>query len=154
LNSIEDNWVSTGFYAFCSTSIAKYFTTFTTLFYDLIHRFEHAGGKNDKKSPPTSSKKNIPNFWHVGNLLNEQSIWYLYFQRYVENSNVGSCLNELISLEHCEVRARQKVRASEALFTALENIFEAVEITNSDHEIEVSIEHCLLLYVGLAIKVL
>ncbi|XP_064618530.1 high affinity cAMP-specific and IBMX-insensitive 3',5'-cyclic phosphodiesterase 8B-like isoform X3 [Lineus longissimus] len=57
-------------------------------------------------------------------------------RRYVENSNVGSCLNELISLEHCEVRARQKMRASEALFTALENIFEGVEITNSDHEIE------------------
>ena len=61
----------------------------------------------------------------------------LLLQRYVENSNVGSCLNELLCLEHCEVRSRLKMHAADALFTALDNVSEMVEITNADNEIEV-----------------
>uniref|UniRef100_A0A8C9YIW3 Phosphodiesterase n=1 Tax=Sander lucioperca TaxID=283035 RepID=A0A8C9YIW3_SANLU len=57
-------------------------------------------------------------------------------QRFVENSSVTACYNELIQIEHGEVRCQFKLRACNSVFTALEQCQEAVEITSEDHIIQ------------------
>lgn len=57
-------------------------------------------------------------------------------RRYVENANMMACYNELLQLEHGEVRAQFKLRAGNAIFTALEQSQEAVEITSEDQVIQ------------------
>ncbi|XP_015220404.2 high affinity cAMP-specific and IBMX-insensitive 3',5'-cyclic phosphodiesterase 8B isoform X2 [Lepisosteus oculatus] len=57
-------------------------------------------------------------------------------RRYVENSSVTACYNELIQIEHGEVRSLFKLRACNSVFTALEHCQEAVEITSEDHVIQ------------------
>ncbi|XP_018432208.1 PREDICTED: high affinity cAMP-specific and IBMX-insensitive 3',5'-cyclic phosphodiesterase 8A isoform X1 [Nanorana parkeri] len=59
-----------------------------------------------------------------------------FSRRYVENSNVMACYNELIQLEYGEVRAQFKLRACNSLFTTLEKSQEAIEITNEDNKIQ------------------
>nr|XP_057912073.1 high affinity cAMP-specific and IBMX-insensitive 3',5'-cyclic phosphodiesterase 8B isoform X2 [Doryrhamphus excisus] len=59
-----------------------------------------------------------------------------FSRRFVENTSVMACYNELLQLEHGEVRCRFKLRACNAVFTALENCQEAVEITSEDHIIQ------------------
>uniref|UniRef100_A0A8C2IY73 PDE8-like REC N-terminal domain-containing protein n=1 Tax=Cyprinus carpio TaxID=7962 RepID=A0A8C2IY73_CYPCA len=61
-----------------------------------------------------------------------------FSRRYLENSSVSVCYNELIQLEHGEVRAQFKLRACNSVFTALEQCQEAVEISSEDHVIQVS----------------
>uniref|UniRef100_A0A667X559 Phosphodiesterase n=1 Tax=Myripristis murdjan TaxID=586833 RepID=A0A667X559_9TELE len=56
--------------------------------------------------------------------------------RYVENANMMACYNELLQLEHGEVRAQFKLRAGNAIFTALEQSQEAIEITSEDQVIQ------------------
>lgn len=92
-------------------------------------------------------------------------------QRFVENSSVSACYNELIQIEHGEVRCQFKLRyrqdkhtppvsantrthtptggasflfrrACNSVFTALDHCQEAVEITSEDHVIQVGLcEH-------------
>ncbi|XP_026865685.2 high affinity cAMP-specific and IBMX-insensitive 3',5'-cyclic phosphodiesterase 8A [Electrophorus electricus] len=57
-------------------------------------------------------------------------------RRYVENSNMMACYNELIQLHHGEIRAQIKLRACNAIFTALEQSQDAIEISNEDHLIQ------------------
>ncbi|XP_064168929.1 high affinity cAMP-specific and IBMX-insensitive 3',5'-cyclic phosphodiesterase 8A-like isoform X5 [Anguilla rostrata] len=57
-------------------------------------------------------------------------------RRYVENGNMMSCYNELIQLERGEVRAQVKLRACNALFTALEQSLDALEISSEDQVIQ------------------
>uniref|UniRef100_A0A672HLL4 Phosphodiesterase n=1 Tax=Salarias fasciatus TaxID=181472 RepID=A0A672HLL4_SALFA len=57
-------------------------------------------------------------------------------QKFVENSSVSACYNELIQIEHGEVRCQFKLRACNSVFTALEHCQEAVEITSEDHIIQ------------------
>ncbi|XP_036382368.1 high affinity cAMP-specific and IBMX-insensitive 3',5'-cyclic phosphodiesterase 8B-like [Megalops cyprinoides] len=57
-------------------------------------------------------------------------------RRVVESGSVSACYNELIQAEHGEVRAQFKLRACNAVFTALEHCQEAVEITSEDHIIQ------------------
>ncbi|XP_078540874.1 high affinity cAMP-specific and IBMX-insensitive 3',5'-cyclic phosphodiesterase 8A isoform X1 [Lissotriton helveticus] len=57
-------------------------------------------------------------------------------RRYIENSNIMACYNELIQLEWGEVLARFKLRACNSLFTTLEKSREAIEITSEDHIIQ------------------
>ncbi|XP_051533150.1 high affinity cAMP-specific and IBMX-insensitive 3',5'-cyclic phosphodiesterase 8B-like isoform X1 [Myxocyprinus asiaticus] len=59
-----------------------------------------------------------------------------FSRRYVENSSVSACYNELIQLEHGEVRAQFKLRACNSVFTALEQCQEAVEISSEDRVIQ------------------
>ncbi|XP_019937192.2 high affinity cAMP-specific and IBMX-insensitive 3',5'-cyclic phosphodiesterase 8B isoform X1 [Paralichthys olivaceus] len=59
-----------------------------------------------------------------------------FSRRFVENSSVSACYNELIQMEHGEVRCQFKLRACNSIFTALEHCQEAVEITNEDHIIQ------------------
>ncbi|XP_039346975.1 high affinity cAMP-specific and IBMX-insensitive 3',5'-cyclic phosphodiesterase 8A isoform X5 [Mauremys reevesii] len=59
-----------------------------------------------------------------------------FTRRYVENSNITACYNELIQLEFGEVRAQFKLRACNSIFTALEKSQEAIEITSEDHVIQ------------------
>ncbi|KAJ8286958.1 hypothetical protein GJAV_G00045340 [Gymnothorax javanicus] len=59
-----------------------------------------------------------------------------FSRKFVENSSVSACYNELIQLEHGEVRSQFKLRACNSLFTALEHCQEAVEITSEDHVIQ------------------
>uniref|UniRef100_A0AAQ5XK05 Phosphodiesterase n=1 Tax=Amphiprion ocellaris TaxID=80972 RepID=A0AAQ5XK05_AMPOC len=61
-------------------------------------------------------------------------------RRYVENANMMACYNELLQLEHGEVRAQFKLRAGNAIFTALEQSQEAIEITSEDQVIQVDIQ--------------
>uniref|UniRef100_A0A8C7SK05 Phosphodiesterase n=1 Tax=Oncorhynchus mykiss TaxID=8022 RepID=A0A8C7SK05_ONCMY len=56
--------------------------------------------------------------------------------RYVENSSVSACYNELLQIEHGEVRCQFKLRACNSVFTALDHCQEAVEITSEDHVIQ------------------
>uniref|UniRef100_A0A8B9LZ42 Phosphodiesterase n=1 Tax=Astyanax mexicanus TaxID=7994 RepID=A0A8B9LZ42_ASTMX len=58
-------------------------------------------------------------------------------QTFVENTSVSACYNELIQIEHGEVRSQFKLRACNSIFTALEHCQEAVEITSEDHVIQV-----------------
>ncbi|KAI2647819.1 High affinity cAMP-specific and IBMX-insensitive 3',5'-cyclic phosphodiesterase 8A [Labeo rohita] len=57
-------------------------------------------------------------------------------RRYVENSNMMACYNELIQLHHGEIRAQIKLRACNAVFTALEQSQEAIEISSEDQIIQ------------------
>uniref|UniRef100_A0A3P9Q0V4 Phosphodiesterase n=1 Tax=Poecilia reticulata TaxID=8081 RepID=A0A3P9Q0V4_POERE len=57
-------------------------------------------------------------------------------QKFMENSSVSACYNELIQIEHGEVRCQFKLRACNSVFTALEYCQEAVEITSEDHIIQ------------------
>ncbi|XP_074649717.1 high affinity cAMP-specific and IBMX-insensitive 3',5'-cyclic phosphodiesterase 8B-like [Tubulanus polymorphus] len=70
----------------------------------------------------------------------EQSILPLlnsgFNKRYLENTNIGTCINELLTLEHNDVLTQRKLQAGIALFTALEHVSDAIEITNQDLEIE------------------
>ncbi|XP_073333677.1 high affinity cAMP-specific and IBMX-insensitive 3',5'-cyclic phosphodiesterase 8B [Pagrus major] len=59
-----------------------------------------------------------------------------FSRRFVENSSVSACYNELIQIEHGEVRCQFKLRACNSVFTALELCQEAVEITSEDHIIQ------------------
>uniref|UniRef100_A0A665VRX2 Phosphodiesterase n=1 Tax=Echeneis naucrates TaxID=173247 RepID=A0A665VRX2_ECHNA len=60
-------------------------------------------------------------------------------RRYVENANMMACYNELLQLEHGEVRSQFKLRAGNAIFTAMEQSQEAIEITSEDQVIQVSV---------------
>uniref|UniRef100_A0AAZ3QA97 Phosphodiesterase n=1 Tax=Oncorhynchus tshawytscha TaxID=74940 RepID=A0AAZ3QA97_ONCTS len=57
-------------------------------------------------------------------------------QRYEENISVSACYNELLQIEHGEVRCQFKLRACNSVFTALDHCQEAVEITSEDHVIQ------------------
>ncbi|KAM9254152.1 high affinity cAMP-specific and IBMX-insensitive 3',5'-cyclic phosphodiesterase 8B isoform 8-T8 [Dugong dugon] len=57
-------------------------------------------------------------------------------RRFMENSNVTACYNELIQIEHGEVRSQFKLRACNSVFTALDHCHEAIEITSDDHVIQ------------------
>ncbi|XP_036590804.1 high affinity cAMP-specific and IBMX-insensitive 3',5'-cyclic phosphodiesterase 8A isoform X2 [Trichosurus vulpecula] len=59
-----------------------------------------------------------------------------FTRRYIENSNIMACYNELIQLEYGEVRSQLKLRACNSIFTALEKSQEAVEIKSEDHIIQ------------------
>ncbi|KAI4816542.1 hypothetical protein KUCAC02_008865, partial [Chaenocephalus aceratus] len=59
-----------------------------------------------------------------------------FSRRFVENSSVSACYNELIQIDHGEVRCQFKLRACNSAFTALEHCQEAVEITSEDHIIQ------------------
>uniref|UniRef100_A0A8C6ZVY8 Phosphodiesterase n=1 Tax=Nothoprocta perdicaria TaxID=30464 RepID=A0A8C6ZVY8_NOTPE len=55
---------------------------------------------------------------------------------FMENSSITACYNELIQIEHGEVRSQFKLRACNAVFTALDHCQEAIEITSEDHVIQ------------------
>ncbi|KAK3588622.1 hypothetical protein CHS0354_021492 [Potamilus streckersoni] len=57
-------------------------------------------------------------------------------RKYSENANIGACFNELLTIEHGEVKSRSKLSACNALLTALDNVQDAVEITDEEHIIE------------------
>lgn len=59
------------------------------------------------------------------------------FQRIVENHNLSACMNELLCLEYGEVRTQLQLGAATALFCALDNVHDAVEIASDDREIQV-----------------
>uniref|UniRef100_A0A3Q3W462 Phosphodiesterase n=1 Tax=Mola mola TaxID=94237 RepID=A0A3Q3W462_MOLML len=71
----------------------------------------------------------------------KQHLTLFDLQRFVENSSVSACYNELIQIEHGEVRCQFKLRACNSVFTALDHCQEAVEITSEDHIIQVGILH-------------
>ncbi|XP_050768489.1 high affinity cAMP-specific and IBMX-insensitive 3',5'-cyclic phosphodiesterase 8B isoform X8 [Gymnogyps californianus] len=57
-------------------------------------------------------------------------------RQFMENSSVTACYNELVQIEHGEVRSQFKLRACNAVFTALDYCQEAIEITSEDHVIQ------------------
>ncbi|XP_036259678.1 high affinity cAMP-specific and IBMX-insensitive 3',5'-cyclic phosphodiesterase 8B isoform X1 [Molothrus ater] len=57
-------------------------------------------------------------------------------RQFMENSSVTACYNELVQIERGEVRSQFKLRACNAVFTALDHCQEAVEITSEDHVIQ------------------
>ncbi|XP_071964037.1 high affinity cAMP-specific and IBMX-insensitive 3',5'-cyclic phosphodiesterase 8B-like isoform X2 [Antedon mediterranea] len=57
-------------------------------------------------------------------------------RRFVENTNTGTCLNELLQLEHGDVKNHFRLRAAAALFTALENTSDRVHITDDHHTVQ------------------
>ncbi|CAO2614011.1 High affinity cAMP-specific and IBMX-insensitive 3',5'-cyclic phosphodiesterase 8A [Lemmus lemmus] len=59
-----------------------------------------------------------------------------FTRRYIENPNLMACYNELLQLAFGEVRSQLKLRACNAVFTALEKSQEAIEITSEDHIIQ------------------
>ncbi|XP_041342053.1 high affinity cAMP-specific and IBMX-insensitive 3',5'-cyclic phosphodiesterase 8B isoform X8 [Pyrgilauda ruficollis] len=62
-------------------------------------------------------------------------------RQFMENSSVTACYNELVQIEHGEVRSQFKLRACNAVFTALDHCQEAVEITSEDHVIQLYKSH-------------
>uniref|UniRef100_A0A8C3XLK4 Phosphodiesterase n=1 Tax=Chelydra serpentina TaxID=8475 RepID=A0A8C3XLK4_CHESE len=70
----------------------------------------------------------VPHLFHVLSLI--------LFQRFMENSSIIACYNELIQIEHGEVRSQFKLRACNSVFTALDHCHEAIEITSEDHVIQ------------------
>nr|XP_014995795.2 high affinity cAMP-specific and IBMX-insensitive 3',5'-cyclic phosphodiesterase 8B isoform X6 [Macaca mulatta] len=58
-------------------------------------------------------------------------------RRFMENSSIIACYNELIQIEHGEVRSQFKLRACNSVFTALDHCHEAIEITSDDHVIQI-----------------
>ncbi|KAJ3605165.1 hypothetical protein NHX12_027215 [Muraenolepis orangiensis] len=59
-----------------------------------------------------------------------------FSRRFVESSSVSVCYNELLQMQHGEVRCQFKLRACNSVFTALERCGEAVEISSEDHIIQ------------------
>lgn len=59
-----------------------------------------------------------------------------FTRRYTENPSLMACYNELLQLAFGEVRSQLKLRACNAVFTALEKSQEAIEITSEDHIIQ------------------
>jgi len=57
-------------------------------------------------------------------------------RQFIENSSVVVCQNELMCLEMGEVAVQSKLKAAQALLTAVEHSSEAVEITNEQLEIQ------------------
>uniref|UniRef100_A0A452FSD8 Phosphodiesterase n=1 Tax=Capra hircus TaxID=9925 RepID=A0A452FSD8_CAPHI len=57
-------------------------------------------------------------------------------RRFMENSSIIACYNELIQIEHGEVLSQFKLRACNSVFTALDHCHEAIEITSDDHVIQ------------------
>ncbi|XP_074788872.1 high affinity cAMP-specific and IBMX-insensitive 3',5'-cyclic phosphodiesterase 8B isoform X7 [Athene noctua] len=57
-------------------------------------------------------------------------------RQFMENSSITACYNELVQIEHGEVRSQFKLRACDAVFTALDRCQEAIEITSEDHVIQ------------------
>lgn len=53
-------------------------------------------------------------------------------KRFCENDNLGSCLNELISIEKGELRLLQQLRWCSAMYMALQNVSEGVEFIDQD----------------------
>ncbi|XP_065730718.1 high affinity cAMP-specific and IBMX-insensitive 3',5'-cyclic phosphodiesterase 8B isoform X9 [Phocoena phocoena] len=62
-------------------------------------------------------------------------------RRFMENSSIIACYNELIQIEHGEVRSQFKLRACNSVFTALDHCHEAIEITSDDHVIQIHKVH-------------
>uniref|UniRef100_A0A8C4V2J8 Phosphodiesterase n=1 Tax=Falco tinnunculus TaxID=100819 RepID=A0A8C4V2J8_FALTI len=61
--------------------------------------------------------------------------------QFMENSSITACYNELVQIEHGEVRSQFKLRACNAVFTALDHCQEAIEITSEDHVIQLYKSH-------------
>ncbi|XP_035748725.1 high affinity cAMP-specific and IBMX-insensitive 3',5'-cyclic phosphodiesterase 8B isoform X4 [Egretta garzetta] len=57
-------------------------------------------------------------------------------RQFMENSSITACYNELVQIEHGEVRSQFKLRACNAVFMALDHCQEAIEITSEDHVIQ------------------
>ncbi|XP_035226454.1 high affinity cAMP-specific and IBMX-insensitive 3',5'-cyclic phosphodiesterase 8B-like isoform X2 [Stegodyphus dumicola] len=55
---------------------------------------------------------------------------------FVETHNLGNCLNELIQLHHTDVSYLLKLRAAQALFTALDSCRDGIIVTGLDHNIQ------------------
>uniref|UniRef100_H2VCC5 Phosphodiesterase n=1 Tax=Takifugu rubripes TaxID=31033 RepID=H2VCC5_TAKRU len=72
---------------------------------------------------------------HLASFSKPHLTWF-DLQRFVENSSVSACYNELVQIEHGEVRCQFKLRACNSVFTALDHCQEAVEITSEDHVIQ------------------
>ncbi|KAG7277369.1 hypothetical protein CRUP_025609 [Coryphaenoides rupestris] len=66
----------------------------------------------------------------------ENTVMVAVVKRYVENANMMACYNELLQLEHGELRSQFKLRAGNTIFTALEQSQEAIEITSEDQVIQ------------------
>uniref|UniRef100_A0A8C9ADI7 Phosphodiesterase n=1 Tax=Prolemur simus TaxID=1328070 RepID=A0A8C9ADI7_PROSS len=62
-------------------------------------------------------------------------------RRFMENSSIIACYNELIQIEHGEVLSQFKLRACNSVFTALDHCHEAIEITSDDHVIQIHKVH-------------
>lgn len=62
---------------------------------------------------------------------------FVLLQRIVESPNISMCMNELLTLEYGEVQSRLKLSACKAVFSALDNVSDAVEISSEDHEVQV-----------------
>jgi hypothetical protein len=60
---------------------------------------------------------------------------------FVENHDIGSCQNELVMLEHGEVLSCFKQLSVRALWEALDNCLDGIEITTPDAQYQV---HALL----------
>ncbi|XP_048187353.1 high affinity cAMP-specific and IBMX-insensitive 3',5'-cyclic phosphodiesterase 8B isoform X3 [Perognathus longimembris pacificus] len=77
---------------------------------------------------------------HVSDDCEEASVLPLlhagFNRRFMENSSIIACYNELIQIEHGEVRSQFKLRACNSVFTALDHCHEAIEITSDDHVIQ------------------
>ncbi|XP_076105503.1 high affinity cAMP-specific and IBMX-insensitive 3',5'-cyclic phosphodiesterase 8B-like isoform X6 [Mytilus galloprovincialis] len=57
-------------------------------------------------------------------------------KRIVESPNISMCMNELLTLEYGEVQSRLKLSACKAVFSALDNVSDAVEISSEDLEVQ------------------
>ncbi|KAG9488135.1 hypothetical protein GDO78_007760 [Eleutherodactylus coqui] len=57
-------------------------------------------------------------------------------RRFMENYSMIACYNELIQIEHGEVRSQFKLRSCNSIFTALDHCQEAIEITSEEHVIQ------------------
>ncbi|XP_063819734.1 high affinity cAMP-specific and IBMX-insensitive 3',5'-cyclic phosphodiesterase 8B isoform X2 [Pseudophryne corroboree] len=57
-------------------------------------------------------------------------------RRFMENNSMIACYNELIQIEHGEVRSQFKLRSCNSIFTALDHSQEAIEITSEEHVVQ------------------
>ncbi|KAM8779149.1 LOW QUALITY PROTEIN: high affinity cAMP-specific and IBMX-insensitive 3',5'-cyclic phosphodiesterase 8B [Rhynchonycteris naso] len=57
-------------------------------------------------------------------------------RRFVENTSITACYNELIQIERGEVHSQFKLWACNSVFTALDHCQEAIEITSDEHVIQ------------------
>lgn len=61
----------------------------------------------------------------------------IFFQCFTESHNLTTCINELIQIHHTDVSYLLKLRASQALFSALDTCRDGIIVTGLDHNIQV-----------------
>ena len=103
----------------------------------VLHRHRHRQTHRDTDTDRYIYIYIIDIYTHIYTLYIHLTSILALLQRFVENANVSVCLNELLMVEHNDVRTRVQLAGAAALLAALESCSDAVEICNDENQVQV-----------------